>query len=68
MDMKAIARTIRGTALTGKRFFGRQEVLIAFVKAFSGSDDLLQAVWKLEYPDAWFFTFVNSQVASDVAG
>ena len=56
MDTTAIARTgtIRVTALTGKRFFGRQEVLNAFVKAFPGSDDLLQAVWKLEYPDAWF--------------
>ena len=71
IDLKAINRTIRVTAGDGRLAFSRHEVLFAFQKNFPSIDDKLLAVWKLEAPTAWFFTFTNEDVVSklcDIGG
>ena len=41
-------------------------MLFAFQKNFPSVDDKLLAVWKLEAPTAWFFTFTNEDVVSQL--
>ena len=66
MDLEAIARTIRVIALSGKKNFGRAEVMDAFSNEFRMLTERIQAVWKLEAASAWYITFDDSKIVDDL--